>query len=38
MHNAGYSILLVQLVQAHVEAEAAANPLQTEKDAKAGIS
>lgn len=38
MHKAGYSILLVQLVQAHVEAKAPENPLQTEKDAKAGIS
>lgn len=38
MHKPGYSILLVQLVQAHVAAKAAANPLQIEKDSKAGIS
>lgn len=38
MHKAGYRILLVQLVQAHVAAKAAASPLQIEKDAKAGIS
>jgi len=38
MHKAGYSILLVQLVQAHVAAKTAVNPLQTEKYNKAGIS
>lgn len=38
VHKSGYRILLVHLVQAHVEAKAAANPLQTEKDAKASIS
>lgn len=38
MHKAGHSILLVQIVQAHVAGKAAANLLQIEKDTKAGIS
>lgn len=38
VYKVGYSILLVQLVQAYVEAKAAANPLQIEKDTKAAIS
>lgn len=33
-HRAGYSILLLQLVHAHVSVKAAANPLQTGKDTK----
>lgn len=38
MHKTGYSILLVQLVQAHVAAKATANTLQIRKNTKTSIS